>query len=117
MPISAEKMKLYPGGSINSKEWKDIRNNILERANNCCEECGVENYSMVERKCKRVKIVLTIAHLDHNPTNSASENLRAWCQKCHLTYDAKHHAANAAETRRKRKAIRDLFETKLETTP
>jgi hypothetical protein len=58
-----------------------------------------------------VKIVLTVAHLDHDPANCADENLKAWCQKCHLTYDAKLHAVNAAETRRSKKAVGDLFPT------
>lgn len=56
-----------------------------------------------------VKIVLTVAHLDHDPTNCADENLKAWCQKCHLTYDAELHARNSAETRRGKKAVADLF--------
>lgn len=42
-----------------------------------------------------VKIVLTVAHLDHTPENCDESNLKALCQKCHLTYDAKHHAFNA----------------------
>lgn len=46
------------------------------------------------------RIVLTVAHLDHNPTNCADDNLRALCQYCHLTYDAKHHAQTARLTRR-----------------
>ncbi len=56
-----------------------------------------------------VRIILTVAHLDHQPENCARENLRAWCQRCHLRYDAKHHAANSAATRRSRKAAGDLF--------
>lgn len=50
-----------------------------------------------------IKIVLTIAHLDHDPRNNGElgdrPNLAALCQKCHLTYDAKHHAKNARKTR------------------
>lgn len=57
-----------------------------------------------------VKIVLTIAHLDHIPEHCGDDNLKAMCQKCHLTYDAEHHAKNAAATRRARKAIGDLFD-------
>ena len=63
---------------------------------------------------KIIKIVLTIAHLDHTPENCADENLRSWCQKCHLTYDAKHHAKNGRATRQSRKAVADLFR---EATP
>lgn len=55
------------------------------------------------------RIVLTVAHLDHDPTNNADDNLRALCQKCHLTHDREHHQKNAAATRRKRKADRELF--------
>lgn len=56
-----------------------------------------------------IRIVLTVAHLDHQPENCADENLKALCQRCHLTYDAKHHARNAAETRRVARASGDLF--------
>lgn len=35
-----------------------------------------------------VRIVLTVAHLDHVPENCADDNLRAWCQRCHNRYDA-----------------------------
>lgn len=93
MPIKLENKKLYP------RNWKEIRESILKRANNCCEFCGVENYSIVQRKDKKVKIVLTIAHLDHNPQNNESSNLRALCQKCHNNYDIEHRK----ETRRKTK--------------
>lgn len=58
---------------------------------------------------KWTRIVLTIAHLDHVPENCADDNLKALCQSCHLAYDAEHHRASAARTRRERKAIGDLF--------
>jgi hypothetical protein len=60
------------------------------------------------------KIILTVAHLDHNPMNCDNNNLRAWCQRCHLRYDRHHHAKNAAETREKKRikqAIKKLVET------
>lgn len=49
-----------------------------------------------------IRIVLTVAHLDHDTTHNDEDNLRALCQRCHLTYDAKHHAKNAAVTRREK---------------
>lgn len=58
---------------------------------------------------KMVDIVLTIAHLDHIPEHCDPTNLRAWCQRCHLRYDAAHHAETARNTRRVRLAIGDLF--------
>jgi hypothetical protein len=36
---------------------------------------------------KAIKIVLTIAHLDHDIENNDYSNLKALCQKCHLDYD------------------------------
>ncbi len=57
-----------------------------------------------------IEVVLTIAHLDHTPENCDPDNLRAWCQRCHLAYDAEHHRKNAAKTRRDRKAVADLFD-------
>jgi hypothetical protein len=54
-------------------------------------------------------VVLTTAHLDHDPANIDRANLRAWCQRCHLTYDAKEHAKTAKATRRDQKQTRELF--------
>lgn len=59
---------------------------------------------------KPIVIVLTIAHLDHQPENCDEDNLRALCQRHHLAHDHAHHQANAAATRRAGKAIGDLFE-------
>ena len=91
MPIRPENKARYP------KNWKEIRAAILKRAGNHCEFCGVPNHVLRRNgQGKEVKIVLTIAHLDHQPENCDPENLRALCQKCHNQYDAKHRA----ETRR-----------------
>jgi hypothetical protein len=40
---------------------------------------------------KKVKVILTIAHLDHDEENHEvkDERLKAMCQICHLRYDAK----------------------------
>ena len=88
MPIKPENRCRYPSN------WKEIRADILKRAENRCEFCGIENYAIRENGSK---VVLTIAHLDHTPENCDYGNLRALCQKCHNRYDAKHRA----ETRRK----------------
>lgn len=55
-----------------------------------------------------VKVVLTVAHVDHDPSNNDPANLRALCQRCHLVLDRHQHARNAAETRRSRKAAGEL---------
>lgn len=69
--------------------------------------CGDDDLHL---KLKIVKIVCTTAHLDHTPENCSDDNLRFWCQKCHLNYDHEHHQRNARETRRKGKAVAELFE-------
>lgn len=62
------------------------------------------------KRLRLVRIVLTVAHLDHVPENCAPENLKALCQRCHLRYDAEHHRKNSHATRRKAKAVGDLLE-------
>lgn len=58
-------------------------------------EAGIspETHSPEEamRLVKPVKVVLTIAHLDHDELNHnvKIDRLRALCQMCHLRYDAK----------------------------
>ena len=44
-----------------------------------------------------VRIVLTVAHLDHTPENCDDDNLRALCQRCHNRYDAAHRRAGIRE--------------------
>jgi 5-methylcytosine-specific restriction endonuclease McrA len=81
MPINYSK---YP------PNWKsEIRPRILKRAENRCEYCGAENYK--PHPVTGSKVVLTIAHLDHDPENwdVKDERLAALCQKCHLAYDRK----------------------------
>jgi hypothetical protein len=58
---------------------------------------------------KTSRIVLTVAHLDHIPEHCADENLRAWCQKCHLGYDAPTRAAGIKARARAKMADGDLF--------
>jgi len=98
MPIKPENRDRYP------KYWPAIRQAILDRAGHRCEgspmypDCRASNGD--EHPVTGSKVVLTIAHLDHQPENNDPENLRAWCQRCHLTYDAMHHAESRRNSRR-----------------
>lgn len=89
---------LYP------PDWPVISARIRGRAGNRCEwpGCGLENGAIVEGSRGPYRVVLTVAHLDHDPANCNPSNLRAWCQPHHLRYDARQHARNAAATRRRR---------------
>ena len=127
MPIKKENRSLYP------PNWKVIRAEVLERAGNKCEKCGVENYAVGVRDLsgkfwsttqfengeveicnadfekdggdlkKSIRIVLTIAHVNHDPTDNGETgnrpNLLVLCQKDHLNLDAGHHAINSRKTR------------------
>lgn len=82
MPIKPENKKLY------HPDWKLISLKIrIERAKNKCEKCGVENGKPIEGK--KGKIILTVAHLDQDPTNNNLNNLLALCQRCHFNHDKK----------------------------
>lgn len=75
---------------------------------NTGESMGQVRMSDYEVK-NMVDIVLTIAHLDHIPENCEPDNLKALCQRCHLRYDAKHHAETAKATRRAKLNNQELF--------
>lgn len=113
MPIRPENRERYP------KDWKVISLEVRERAGWRCEgspaypNCRAANGEPHPVTLSRV--VLTVAHLDHQPEHCGEPgdrpNLKAMCQRCHLTYDAAHHAVNSAQTRRSRRASGDLFST------
>ena len=117
MPIRASERARYP------RDWRAISVAIRARAEGRCEcegECGLHRDTPGPRRCEerngepakwaKGKIVLTVAHLDHTPENCDPSNLKAMCQRCHLRYDATHHARNSAATRRAKAAQRPLFE-------
>lgn len=62
--------------------------------------CGAVHGLPIAGNPRRSPVVLTVAHLDHDPEHSEDDNLLALCQACHLRYDRFHHA----ETRRARQA-------------
>ena len=57
-----------------------------------------------------VKVILTVAHLDHQPENCDPENLRAWGQRCHNAYDAPMRRAGIKSRAKAQLAARDFFE-------
>lgn len=58
---------------------------------------------------KIIVIVLTVAHLNHEPEDCRPENLAAMCQRDHLAYDAQHHRETAYATRKRASRTPDLF--------
>lgn len=136
MPMQRDK---YP------PDWEQISRRIrFERANNHCEWCGVQNGATGARDRfgvwhdqhdinnmkssvgemlfgeypKMIRIVLTVAHIDHDTTHNDDSNLAALCQRCHLNHDRDHHLANRKLTYATRRAARvaatgqlDLFQS------
>ena len=66
------------------------------------------------RSGRLVRIVLTVAHLDHDPTNNGTTgnrpNLQALCQRCHNLHDGPHRRETAGRTRDRRRGQQRLFE-------
>lgn len=65
-------------------------------------ECSVDT--------KAIKIVLTIAHLDHDASNHEvkDERLVALCQKCHNNYDKEFRATNHKISGKNKKGLQEL---------
>jgi 5-methylcytosine-specific restriction endonuclease McrA len=74
-------------------KWKLISKLIrFNRANNRCEWCNAVNYE--PNPITGSKVVLTVAHIDHDKTNNRFNNLAALCQRCHLQHDIMQHVDN-----------------------
>lgn len=115
-PIRESERARYP------LNWKAISARIRVRAGGQCEcegECGLHRTTHGPRRCTerhgapaqwaKGRVVLTVAHLNHEPEDCRDENLKAMCQRCHLRYDTAHHQRNAARTRRAKKQNLELF--------
>ena len=106
MPIRPEMKDKYP------PDWSEISKAARLRASEHCEQCGIANclygwrrksgeFVPVSEEIRTVKavaevlaeftskaltrIVLTVHHLDEDPTNNQHGNLVALCQRCHLS--------------------------------
>lgn len=108
-------------------DWKAIRANIMRRADDACEcvgQCGdahdggrclaphrewiLRDYrtpakwtehdpELAGKNPDAIRVVLTIAHLDHDESHNAPDNLAALCQRCHLKLDAVDNLARRRE--------------------
>jgi hypothetical protein len=127
-------MKLYPGGSTRSKEWRALRDRVRERAHDKCENCGIDNHDLgvrlppdsefmsvpgykrgesVEidgRKFRVIKVVCTTAHRDSKLVDHSLANLAFLCQRCHLALDAPSRIRKAQKTRRSKKPQLDMVD-------
>jgi 5-methylcytosine-specific restriction endonuclease McrA len=113
MPIRAENRSRYP------KDWKAISLEVREAAGWRCEGSPAFPDCRAENGCGHPvtgsTVVLTVAHLDHIPENCGEPgnrpNLKAWCQRCHNTYDMPMRRAGIAARAREAMGVIDLFPT------
>lgn len=125
MPIRPSERGRYP------KDWRKISLAVKRRADERCEcrgecgeqheaecwdgwqpteqkRCGLRNYDW--HPVSGARIVLTVAHLDHQPENCDFANLRAMCQRCHNRYDRSKRTEGIRKRRRDRLAVADIFD-------
>ena len=116
MPILFENRHYYKAPA-----FIHAREQVLKRAGDKCEFCGVKNKTegywlndhfsetLLHVPLKTILIVLTVAHLDHDPANNDLDNLRALCQRCHNRHDAKDRAKNRKLRVERRERQMELF--------
>lgn len=88
MPVDR---RLYP------PDWKDIAHSAKIRAGWKCELCGAEHGKPNPRTGS--KVVLTVHHLDFDPSCADPNDLIVVCQRCHLRLDKGNHARHRRENR------------------
>jgi hypothetical protein len=118
------------GHGVYPRGWKDLSLYIrYGRANRQCEcegECGLHRTHPGPRRCEerdgqpakwaKGRVVLTVAHLNAaggpcrcQPLCATETHVKAMCNRCHLRYDVRLHVRNGRETRRKGRALGELF--------
>jgi hypothetical protein len=96
MPVRPENAARYPS------DWPAISFAVKQEAGWRCEgspaypDCRAAHG--FDHPATGATVLLTVGHLDHSPENCARGNLRAWCQRCHNTYDRAHRQSTAAAT-------------------
>lgn len=87
--FKGKRLKLYhmiwmqPG----SGTWRDERGRVVQ--------------PRLKGLPRKIRVKLTVAHVDNNPANMDERNLRCWCTWCHLHEDQQFHR----ETRATRKDL------------
>ena len=64
-------------------DWEEIARKVKDEAGWKCERCGQKHDTATG------KTILTVHHLDRDPSNCKRENLIALCAVCHLQDEAK----------------------------
>lgn len=63
------------GRNLSKREWRELRQQVLERDNYTCQQCGATD------------VVLVAHHIIPHPDGpDAFDNLVSWCRACHVRY-------------------------------
>ncbi len=85
--------------------YQTVNGDLYDANNSELIDTETYDYSLDATHTDRaIKIILTVAHLDHNPQNNDYNNLRAMCQRCHNRYDATHRKES-----RKANKTKDIY--------
>jgi len=63
---------------ISSKEIEEITRQAAKAKISIFKMCSMMGFT---------RVILTVAHLDHDESNNEPSNLKALCQRCHLNHD------------------------------
>jgi hypothetical protein len=91
------------------ENWEEIAKNVIHKADGRCHFCGKVTgfYALVKNswilvpdgmvdhyrkdEIRVFKMVLSAIHLNHDPSDNRSDNLRCACNWCHLEHDKGFH--------------------------
>jgi hypothetical protein len=122
VPLTAAARARYPA------DWGLLSWTVLHRAGMRCEctgECGRphDHLDPADGRCRnrhgeprwrgrryQRPVVLSAAHLDHDPAGSDLARIAAYCEGCHLCYDRTHHAVTRRLRREQQLGLIGLFE-------
>jgi hypothetical protein len=111
--------RVWVCGTGGGQYWTLVKGALVQRWHYCFAGCAGKDSACGNfrldakgwKQARRIRVVCTMAHLNHTPGDDRDENLKFLCQWCHLNYDRLHHK----ETRTQRKdAARPLLKEALE---
>ena len=89
-PCQCELCKQFPTPKPDPEQWYDDQG----------RPTTPPRHYKAERK---TKVVVCLGHLNHQAGDDRDDNLKAWCQWCHLKHDQTKHKTAAKDTRIERK--------------
>lgn len=103
---------IYRGSHEKRPAWRYRSDMVFE-----CSRCALDGSKLpgttwfdFDERGGPVKVILTTAHLNHEPEDCSRGNLRALCQRCHNAYDAPARRRGIAERTKAACAVGDMME-------